>query len=113
MGSSRLPSGVLAVNHLGTGDQHLVTFAAHLLDQDGDLHFAAAADVENFGASVCSMRRATLVRIFFDEPLPDMAGGDQLAVLPAERAVVDGELHLDGRRIDRHERQRRRAPQYR
>jgi hypothetical protein len=33
---------VLAINDLGARDQHFVAFAAHLLDENGDLHFAAA-----------------------------------------------------------------------
>ena len=36
-----------AIDDLGPGDEHFVAFAAHLLDEDGDLHFAAAADVED------------------------------------------------------------------
>src|SRR5579859_7802809 len=36
-----------------------------------------------------------------------MPGGDELAVHARERAVVDGELHLNGRRINGHERERR------
>ena len=44
---------------------------------------------------------------FLHQPLPDVARGDELAVLPGERAVVDGEFHLDGRRINRDVRQRR------
>src|SRR5208283_3736490 len=44
---------------------------------------------------------------FLHETVPDVAGGDELAVLPGERAVVDGEFHLDGRRINRDVRQRR------
>ena len=35
-----------------------------------------------------------------------MAGGDELAVHPGQGAVVDGELHLDGGRVNGHEGQR-------
>ena len=35
-----------------------------------------------------------------------MAGGDQFAVQSGQRPVVDGELHLNRRRINRHKRQR-------
>jgi len=43
---------------------------------------------------------------FLNQPLPDVAGGDEFAVDASERAVVDRELHLNGGRIDRHEGQR-------
>ena len=55
------------------------------------------------------MRKRDVRADFLDQPFPDMARGDELAVLSGERAVVDGELHLNRRRIDRHERQRRRG----
>ena len=38
---------------------------------------------------------------FLDQPVPDVARGDELAVLAGERAVVHGEFHLNGRRINR------------
>ena len=43
---------------------------------------------------------------FLGQPFPDMAGGDQFAVQPGQGAVVDGELHLNGRRVNRHKGQR-------
>ena len=36
-------------NHFGTRNHHFVAFAAHLLDEDGDLHFAARIDFESAG----------------------------------------------------------------
>ena len=101
------PFVVLAIDHLGTRDQHFVAFAAHLLDEDGDLHFAAAADVENVRVVGLLDAQGDVGADFLHQPFPDVAGGDELAVDAGERAVVDGELHLDGRRINRHERQRR------
>ena len=50
---------------------------------------------------------------FLDQPFPDMPRGDEFAVLAGQRAVVDGELHLNRRRIDRHEGQRLRGLRYR
>ncbi len=40
------------------------------------------------------------------EALAEVAGGDELAVLAGQRPVVDGKLHLDGRRIEFRERDR-------
>ena len=44
---------------------------------------------------------------FLDQSLPDMPGGDELAVNAGEWAIVNSKLHLDGRRVNRHKRQRR------
>ena len=98
--------GVLSLNHFRARDEDLVTFAAHLLDENGDLHFAAAADVENFRIGRLRDAQGDVRADFLDQPFPDMTRGDELAVLAGERAVVDGEFHLNRRRIDRHERQR-------
>ncbi len=43
---------------------------------------------------------------FLGQPFPDMARRDQFAVQSGQRTVVDRELHLNGRRINRHKGQR-------
>ena len=76
--------GVFAIDHFRARDEHFVAFAAHLLDENGDLHFAAAADVENVRVSrFASMRKATLVRDLFDQPLPDWRAVTSLPSWPA------------------------------
>src|SRR5665213_818360 len=77
-----------------------MAFAAHLFDENGDLHFAAPADGENFRVARLRDAKGDVRADFLHEPVPDMARGDELAVLTGERAVVDGEFHLDGRRIN-------------
>ena len=55
---------VLLVNHFRARDEHLEAFAAHLLDENGDLHFAARPDLEDVRRSSVSLtRRATFVRV--------------------------------------------------
>ncbi len=62
---------------------------------------------KTFGSLVCAMRKRDVRADFLHEPVPDVARGDEFAVLSGERAVVDGEFHLDRRRINRDVRQRR------
>src|SRR5438034_4280070 len=97
---------VLAVYDLGARDQHLVAFASHLLDQNGDLHFATAADGEDLRIAGLLNPQGDVGPDFLDQALPEVAGGDEFAVTAAERAVVYGEFHLDRWRVDRLVRQR-------
>src|SRR6266850_4126599 len=83
-----------------------MAFAAHLLDNDSDLHFTTATDVENVRSLGLLDSNGNIGPNFLNQPLPDVAGGDEFAVDASERAVVDRELHLNGGRIDRHEGQR-------
>ena len=94
------------LQHLGPAHEYLVAFAPHLLDEHGDLHTAAAGDVEH-GAHVSLGNLHGNIRAAFAlESVPNLARSHLLAVLPSERAVVDGECHLDSGRIDGLERQR-------
>ena len=104
----RVAVGVFLPEHFGARDEHFVTFAAHLLDENGDLHFAASADGENLRVAGLRDAQGDVGADFLHEPVPDMARGDELAVLAGERAVVDGEFHLNRRRINRDVGQRRR-----
>ena len=83
-----------------------MAFAAHLLDENGDLHFATACDVENFRVVRLFDSQSDVGADFFREPFPNVARSDKFSILTRERAVVDGELHLNGGRINRHERNR-------
>src|SRR5665213_1323285 len=97
---------IFAVNDFGTGDEHFVAFAAHLFNQNGDLHFTPPGHAENVGDVRRPHSQRDIGANLFGQSLPDMARGHQLAVQTGQRAVVDRKLHLDGRRINGHERQR-------
>ncbi len=91
---------------LRPGDEDLKAFAAHLLDEDRDLHFAARLDLEvSGGFCLCDVQRNIRARLA-DEPLPDLARGEEFAFAAGERRIVDADLHRDRRRIDVHEGQR-------
>ena len=97
---------VLAVNHLRPRYQHLVPFAAHLLDQNGDLHFAAPAHVENIRRVGVFHAQGHVCADFLDQPLANVPRRDELPFLPRQRPIIDRKLHLDRGRINRHKRQR-------
>ena len=95
------------LQHLGPADEHLVTFAPHLLDEHGNLHSAATGDVENFAVIRLRNLQRNIGAPFALEAFPNAAGGNFLAVQSRERTVIHREGHLDGRRVDGPERQRR------
>ena len=98
-------SGVVAAeNHDRAGDENFESFAAHLLDEHGDLHGSAGGDVEDAGHVGVLDLDGNVGFQLTHQTLADGATGDVFAFLAGERAVVDGELHRHGRRVDGNER---------
>jgi hypothetical protein len=91
---------VLVVNDLGARDHDLKALAAHLLDENGDLHFTAGADFEDAGAVGIGQDDADVGAGFAHEAVADMARGEEFSFAAGQRRVVDDELHLDRGRID-------------
>ena len=87
----------LLVEHPGRRHLELVALPAHGFNQDGQVHFAPAGYVEGVHSSVDlrDPERHVLQRLP-EQPVPDLAGGDELALPAAEGGVVDGEGHLHG-----------------
>src|SRR5215467_7664193 len=83
-----------------------MAFSPHLLDQDGDLHFPTATDIENVWSIRLRNAQGNVRADLFHQPLPDMASGDEFAIRACQRPVVHGKLHLNRWRIDRDEWQR-------
>ena len=84
----------------GAGDQHFKPFAAHLLDENGNLHRAARLQIEH-------ARHVGVLDLDGDvgfhlakQAVAELAGGDVFSLAAGERPVVDAELHLNGRRVD-------------
>src|SRR5208282_6906716 len=76
------------------------------LDEDGDLHFAAALDLKYFRIGGLLDAQGDVGADFLLQPLPNVPRGHEFAVLAGERAVVYGKFHLNRRRINRNVRQR-------
>ena len=51
---------MVLIEHVGRGDLELITLAAHGLDEDGQVHLAAARDVEGVGAHLGHVQRHVL-----------------------------------------------------
>jgi hypothetical protein len=89
-----------STTRFGLSHLELVPFAAHHLDQDGELELAAPRHAER-------VRRVGLVDPhrhvrphFLEEPLPEVPGGDVLPVAPGEGGDVRREQHGDGGLVD-------------
>ena len=101
IGSSSCPSRVALQHDAGTRDAELEALAAHLLDQDGELQFAAAGDdVAVLVGGFLDLQRDIALGLL-EQAVADDAGGDLVAFGAGQRRVVDHEGHGDRRRIDR------------
>jgi hypothetical protein len=58
-----------------------MSFTAHLFDQNGDLHFAASADVKDFRIRRYLRPQRDVGAHFFDQAFLDMPRGDEFPVL--------------------------------
>ena len=85
----------------------LIALPAHGLNEDGQTHFATARHVEGVGGAI-QLRdpQGDILQGLTEQPLPQLAGGDELALTPGIGGVVDGEGHLHGGSGDLHEGQR-------
>ncbi len=99
--------GCFFPKHFGARNQNFITFAAHLLDENRNLHFAASADRENFRVACLRDAECHIGADFFHEPVPNVPRSHKFSILSGKRAIVHGEFHLDRRRINRDIRQHR------
>ena len=93
-------------HHARLRDSQLVAFAAHVLEQDGQVQFAATHHFEDavfVGVAhlECDVRLQLAV-----EPVADLPAGDELAFATRERRVVDAEVHGQRGLVDLQHRQR-------
>ena len=96
---------VAAGDHLRPRDAELEALAAHLLDEDGEVQLAAAADLDAVrAAEVLHAERDVDAQLAL-QPVLDLAQRRGAAVLAGERAVVDEEEHRDGGLFDLERRQ--------
>ena len=96
----------LLENHTGTANSQFEAFAAHRLDQDRQVQFAAAGHSELVGVVLLFNTQGDIVDQFAIEAVLNIARGDELAFATGERAVIDLESHRQGRFVDGEKRQR-------
>ena len=91
--------------------RELVAFAAHVLQQDGQVQLAAARDLEDaVFVGLPHLQRDVALQLAL-QPVPDLAAGDELAFAAGQRRVVDAEVHRQRRLVDAQHRQRLRVVQ--
>ena len=103
------PSARVVEDHLRAADRELVALAAHLLDEDGQLELAAAADLERVaGLGGVDLDRDVAEDLAVQAGL-DLARRDVLAVAAAEGRGVHAERHAQRRLVDVEARERARV----
>ena len=75
-------------------DLQLIALAAHRLDQDGQVHFAAAHDAEGIVRGGILDLQGDVLQQLTHQAVTDLAGGDVLALLAGKRGIVDREGHF-------------------
>ena len=84
----------LLIEHLGRTDLEFISLAAHRLNEDGEVHLPSAADAEGIrGVGVLDAQR-DVAQQFTIQPVTQVAGRDELALLSRKRRIVDREDHL-------------------
>ena len=92
--------------HARLADGQLIAFAAHVLDEDGEVQFAAARDAEHVGVGGFFDAQRHVALELAHQALADLAAGDELAFLAGERRGVHLEIH-DQRRLVHGDRRQR------
>ena len=93
------------LQHLRLADGELEAFAAHVLDQDRQVQFAAPRDAEHVGLVGFLDAQRDVALQFAHQPFADLAAGDEFALAPGERRGVDLEIHHQRRFVDLDRRQ--------
>ena len=89
----------LLQDDLGAADRQLEALAAHRLDQNGEVEFAAAGDAELVRIVQLLDAQGDVGDQLAVKTLLDLARGDVLAFTPGKRRIVDLEGHRDGRLV--------------
>ena len=94
--------GVGLEQHLRARDGELEALAAHGLDQDAELQFAAAGDLVGvLVVGVLGDADGDVALGLLQQAVADHAALHLVALLAGERPVVDAEHHGERRRVDR------------
>ena len=92
-----------AEDDLRSAHAELVSLAAHRFDEDAEMHLSSAAHLEGVGTFRLIDAQGHVFQQLAEEPVAQLARCDELALLAREGAVIDGEVHLDGRLAYLHE----------
>ena len=95
----------LALDHAGHADAHLEAFAAHVFEEDAQMHQASSRDHEFFRSFTLLDLQGHVAFQFLVEAILELARGDKLAFTSNEGTVIDPEGHMQGGFIDEDRRQ--------
>ena len=95
------PSSCSAEQHLRPRDAEFEALAAHGLDQDRELQFAAPRDDIGVGIGRLLDPQRDIALGLLEQAVADDPARHLVALGSGERAVVDGEGHRQRRRVDR------------
>ena len=104
---------LLAVNGLEQGARctylKFVALAAQVLNQNGQMHLAAACYAEGIRVVGLVYAQRYVLEQLAVQTLTQLTGGDKLALAAGKRRIVDGEIHFYRRLGNLNERQRLRV----
>ena len=84
------------IDDLCLRNRELKALAAHVLDEDREVQLTATAHLEAVRRELLDAKRDIGVQLA-EQTLAQVTGGDVLSLLARKRAVVDHEVHRDGR----------------
>ena len=96
----------LAGDDGGLGHLQLVAFAAHGLDDDRELEFAAAGDLEGVRLFGIDDAEADVLFLLVKESLAELARGHEFSLASRPGRIVGAENHGDGGLVDAQGRKR-------
>src|SRR6185369_15513592 len=82
------------------GNGQLETFATHVLDQDRQVQFTAARNLEGIGAVRIFHPQGDVDAQFLGQTFADVARGDPLAFTAGKGGGIDDEVHGECRLVD-------------
>ena len=86
----------LLEENAGVGAADLKAFTAHILQQNGQMHFTAACHAEGVGGITVGHAQGNILEQLLVETLAELTGGDKLTLATCEGAVIDREGHFHG-----------------
>ena len=92
-----MPFSSSLIENLCLADRKFVSFAAHIFDQYGQMQFSAPGYLEAVGAVSLFHTEADICVQLTEQTVTQVAGSHVFPFLSGKRAVVDDELHGDGR----------------
>ena len=86
----------LLVKHTGVGAAELIALTAHILDKDGEVHFASTGNAEGVGGVTVLYTKGDIAKKLLVKAGTKVTGGNKLTLLTCEGGIVNREGHFHG-----------------